>query len=64
MTNNSSSLHRIPILVKDNIATKDRIEASAGSFVLLGAKLAEQLSLIKKLRKAGALILGKTNLSE
>lgn len=57
-------LHGIPILVKDNIATKDRLDVSAGSFTLLGSKPATESSLISKLRAAGVIILGKTNLSE
>jgi amidase len=57
-------LHGIPILVKDNIATKDRLDASAGSYALLGAKPANESSTISKLREAGVVILGKTNLSE
>lgn len=59
-----SPLHGIPILVKDNIATSDRLDASAGSFTLLGAKPSAESSLIEKLREAGVLILGKTNMSE
>ncbi|KAK1834017.1 amidase signature domain-containing protein [Podospora conica] len=59
-----SHLHGTPILVKDNIATSDRLDASAGSFALLGAKPSDESSIIAKLRKAGALILGKTNMSE
>ena len=59
-----SPLHGIPILVKDNIATKDKLDVSAGSYALLGAKPATESSLIAKLREAGVLILGKTNLSE
>lgn len=50
--------------MKDNIATKDKLDASAGSYVLLGAKPAVESSLISKLRQAGVIILGKTNLSE
>ncbi|OTA54812.1 amidase [Hypoxylon sp. EC38] len=57
-------LHGIPILVKDNIATGDKLDVSAGSYALLGAKPATESSVISKLRKAGVLILGKTNLSE
>ncbi|KAK4445842.1 amidase signature enzyme [Podospora aff. communis PSN243] len=57
-------LHGIPILVKDNIVTADNLDASAGSFALLGAKPSNESSLIAKLRKAGVLILGKTNMSE
>lgn len=59
-----SKLHGIPILVKDNIVTSDNLDASAGSFTFLGAKPAAESSLITRLRRAGALILGKTNLSE
>ncbi|KAI1408046.1 putative amidase [Hypoxylon sp. FL1857] len=57
-------LHGIPILVKDNIVTADKLDASAGSYALLGAKPATESSVISKLRDAGVLILGKTNLSE
>ncbi|OTA87936.1 hypothetical protein M434DRAFT_399238 [Hypoxylon sp. CO27-5] len=57
-------LHGIPILVKDNIATEDNLDVSAGSYALLGAKPATESSVVSKLRKAGVLILGKTNLSE
>ena len=61
---NGSPLHGIPILVKDNIATKDKLDVSAGSYALLGAKPATEASVISKLRDAGVLILGKTNMSE
>jgi amidase len=57
-------LHGIPLLVKDNIATQDKLDVSAGSYVLLGAKPAVESSVIAKLREAGVVILGKTNLSE
>jgi amidase len=50
--------------VKDNIATKDKLDVSAGSYALLGSKPAVESSLVGKLREAGVLILGKTNLSE
>ena len=60
----SRPLHGVPILVKDNIVTNDKMEATAGSYALLGAKPAQESSLITKLRKAGAVILGKANLSE
>lgn len=60
-----SPLHGIPLLVKDNIATQDEgLDVSAGSFALLGAKPANESSVIEKLREAGVVILGKTNLSE
>lgn len=57
-------LHGIPILVKDNIATADRMQTTAGSLALLGSKPAGDAHLIRRLRAAGAVILGKTNLSE
>ena len=57
-------LHGIPILVKDNIDTHDRMMTTAGSLALLGAKPSQDAFIVKKLRDAGALILGKTNLSE
>ena len=57
-------LHGIPILVKDDIVTQDRLDVSAGSYALLGAKPANESSTINKLRDTGVIILGKTNLSE
>ncbi|MCJ1400597.1 hypothetical protein MMC11_003803 [Xylographa trunciseda] len=57
-------LHGVPILVKDVIATKDKMNNTAGSVCLLGAQVLEEASIITKLREAGAIILGKTNLSE
>ncbi len=57
-------LHGIPILIKDNIATKDRMQTTAGSLALEGSIVPRDAYLVKKLRKAGAIILGKTNLSE
>src|SRR5689334_24016056 len=57
-------LHGIPILVKDNIATKDRMETTAGSLALLGSRVPRDARVVARLRAAGALILGKTNLSE
>ncbi len=57
-------LHGIPILIKDNIATADQMETTAGSLALLGAKPPRDSTLARKLREAGAVILGKTNLSE
>ena len=59
-----SRLHGIPVLVKDNIATADAMETTAGSLALLGAKPAEDATVARKLREAGALLLGKTNMSE
>jgi amidase len=57
-------LHGIPVLVKDNIATGDRMSTSAGSMALANAKAARDASAVARLREAGAVILGKTNLSE
>ncbi len=59
-----SPLHGIPILIKDNIDTQDRMMTTAGSLALIGAKPFQDAFVAKKLRDAGAVILGKTNLSE
>ena len=57
-------LHGIPILIKDNIDTNDRMMTTAGSLALEGSKPARDAFIVQKLRAAGAVILGKTNLSE
>jgi amidase len=57
-------LHGIPVLIKDNIDTADRMHTTAGSLALLGSKPAQDSAVTRKLREAGAVILGKTNLSE
>ncbi len=57
-------LHGIPVLVKDNIATVDRMMTTAGSLALAGVTPPRDAPLIARLRGAGAVILGKTNLSE
>ena len=57
-------LHGIPILIKDNIDTADRMMTTAGSLALVGSRPAQDAFVVKKLREAGAVILGKTNLSE
>src|SRR5215213_8301845 len=59
-----SPLHGIPILIKDNIDTQDRMMTTAGSLALVGARPARDAFVAQKLREAGAVILGKTNLSE
>jgi amidase len=59
-----SPLHGIPILIKDNIDTADRMATTAGSLALVGAKPPKDAFLVQQLRNAGAVILGKTNLSE
>src|SRR5690348_14931938 len=57
-------LHGIPILIKDNIATQDKMNTTAGSRALLGARPPRDSFVAARLRAAGAVILGKTNLSE
>ena len=57
-------LHGIPVLVKDNIATHDEMETTAGSFALLGSEVPRDAFVVKQLRDSGAIILGKANLSE
>ncbi|RLL98662.1 hypothetical protein CFD26_107789 [Aspergillus turcosus] len=57
-------LHGLPILVKGNIGTEDKMETAAGSYALVGAKVAADSTVVKKLRQAGVVILGKTSLSE
>jgi amidase len=57
-------LHGLPILIKDNIATRDRMQTSAGSLALVGSRPPEDAGVVQRLRAAGAVILGKTNLSE
>jgi len=59
-----SQLHGVPILIKDNIDTHDRMQTTAGSLALEGNIAAKDAFIVRQLRKAGALILGKTNLSE
>lgn len=62
--NVSGPLHGIPILIKNNIATDDAMDNTAGSYVLAGAKVPRDSTIAANLRKAGAVILGKTNLSQ
>jgi amidase len=57
-------LHGIPILIKDNIATGDRMLTTAGSLALAGGPALHDAFIANRLREAGAVILGKTNLSE
>lgn len=57
-------LHGIPILVKDNIGTADRMTTTAGSLALEGSIPSSDAFIVKLLREAGAVVLGKTNLSE
>jgi len=57
-------LHGIPVLIKDNIDTADHMMTTAGSLALVGSKPPKDSGVAQKLRAAGAVILGKTNLSE
>jgi amidase len=57
-------LHGIPVLIKDNIDTADRMMTTAGSLALMGSKPPKDSFVAQRLRAAGAVILGKTNLSE
>jgi amidase len=57
-------LHGIPLLVKDNIATLDNMQTTAGSLAIYGNQVPADSPLIQKLRAAGAIILGKSNLGE
>lgn len=60
-----SNLHGIPVLIKDNIDTADKMKTTAGSLALMDAPVPkEDAFIVKQLRKSGAVILGKTNLSE
>jgi amidase len=57
-------LHGIPLLIKGNIGTLDKMNTTAGSYALLGAKLPADSGVAAKLRAAGVVILGKSNLSQ
>ncbi|RDW19776.1 amidase family protein [Oceanobacillus chungangensis] len=57
-------LHGIPILIKDNIDTADKMHTSSGSVVLADSYASSDAHIVGKLREAGAIILGKTNLTE
>ena len=57
-------LHGIPVLLKDNIDTGDQLQTTAGALALAGHRAAHDAFVAKQLRAAGAIILGKTNLSE
>ncbi|HQR11191.1 MAG TPA: amidase family protein [Casimicrobiaceae bacterium] len=57
-------LHGIPVLLKDNIATADTMQSTAGSLALVNSRVPADAALVKQLRDAGAVILGKANLSE
>jgi amidase len=57
-------LHGIPIVLKDNIDTADRMQTTAGSLALLDARVAADAAVARKLRAAGAVLLAKSNMSE
>lgn len=57
-------MHGIPVLIKDNINTADKMQTTAGALALAGNIASQDAFIVKKLREAGAVILGKTNLSE
>ena len=57
-------LHGVPVLLKDNVATADRMATTAGSLALDGIRATRDAEIVRRLREAGALILAKTNLSE
>jgi amidase len=58
------ALHGIPIVIKDNIDTADKMQTTAGSLSMVGNFSSKDAFIVKKLREAGAIIIGKTNLSE
>ncbi|KAF1829857.1 amidase signature enzyme [Decorospora gaudefroyi] len=57
-------LHGLPVLIKNNIATADEMNNTAGAWSLIGAKVPRDATVAAKLRQAGAILLGKTNLSQ
>ncbi|XP_077231068.1 putative amidase At4g34880 isoform X2 [Tasmannia lanceolata] len=59
-----SGMHGIPVMLKDNIATKDKLNTAAGSLALLNSVVPRDAGVVDKLRKAGAVILGKAGLTE
>lgn len=59
-----SAMHGIPVLIKDNIDTGDNMMTTAGALAMEGHKASKDAFIIKQLRNAGAVVLGKTNLSE
>lgn len=59
-----SPLHGIPIVVKDNIATDDKMNNTAGSYALLGARVPRDSGVVERLRRAGTVVLGKSNMSQ
>ncbi|GMI88093.1 hypothetical protein like AT4G34880 [Hibiscus trionum] len=62
--NRRSFMHGIPVLLKDSINTNDKMNTTAGSYALLGSVAGRDAGVVEKLRKAGAVILGKASLTE
>ncbi|XAR72728.1 hypothetical protein NMG60_11019464 [Bertholletia excelsa] len=57
-------LHGVPVLLKDTIGTRDGLNTTAGSYALLGSEVTRDASVVERLRKAGAVVLGKASMSE
>ena len=57
-------LHGIPVLLKDNIATRDQLNTTAGSLALLGSVVWRDAGVVARLRRAGAVVIGKANMDE
>ncbi|XP_050233723.1 probable amidase At4g34880 [Mercurialis annua] len=57
-------LHGIPVLIKDGIGTKDKLNTTCGSYALLGSEVARDAGVVERLRKGGAVILGKASQNE
>ena len=60
----AAGLHGVPLLIKDLIATRDRLNTTAGSLALLGSVVRRDAAVVARLRRAGAVVLGKANLPE
>ena len=60
----AAGLHGVPLLIKDLIATRDRLNTTAGSLALLGSVVRRDAGVVARLRRAGAVVLGKANLPE
>nr|CAB3484029.1 unnamed protein product [Digitaria exilis] len=60
----SGALHGVPVLIKDLIATRDKLNTTAGSLALLGSVVRRDAGVVSRLRRAGAVVLGKANLPE
>ena len=58
------ALHGIPFIIKDNIASKDKLETTAGGLALLGSVVPRDAHVVSRLRQAGAILMGHAGLSE